>query len=510
MEYEENDDPLDGVAKWPFYLAALFILVLVLSFAYLELQASNKLDTWQLTTCILASGLGSILVFIPHLLDRFLALAFDPANRKDEELHRKTYFDIKEMRSELEALSVKIDKVPTLVDKIVSEAQKEEPESNPVLTQLSTDLDEIKNTLLNKLSSIEELAVQSPLLPEPDPALPQAVQSINSLQESVNSLATQLKELQQTVGKLPREFPKPVVIEKNNLDSANSDQDPIKPDIEDEADLEEENDDVQIDHEEESSISETPDADLSPVSPESSFEQDQDITEESSNEEDSSEDLSEPSISEEQAQDSESSEIMETDDHLNEDEESDIFNSEEIIAESEDHSDQSSDSDQETEDPLEETTSTSEEDEIIAEEQSTIQDGSDEQEFALDLPDPSETLRKVDAILQETDPKNAPSPIKEKKEVPGPKTSQNGTTSVVANVMIGIGNKPYLRGEGPGLSWDEGVPMNFIEIGKWAWSPSRKNASLTVQLYRNDNDPDQTGKIEVKAGEKIEITPSFG
>ena len=75
--------------------------------------------------------------------------------------------------------------------------------------------------------------------------------------------------------------------------------------------------------------------------------------------------------------------------------------------------------------------------------------------------------------------------------------------------MIGIGNKPYLRGEGPGLSWDEGVPMNFIEIGKWAWSPSRKNASLTVQLYRNDNDPDQSGKIEVKAGEKIEITPQF-
>ena len=40
--------------------------------------------------------------------------------------------------------------------------------------------------------------------------------------------------------------------------------------------------------------------------------------------------------------------------------------------------------------------------------------------------------------------------------------------------MIGIGNKPYLRGEGPGLSWDEGVPMNFIEIGKWSWSPPQK------------------------------------
>ena len=76
--------------------------------------------------------------------------------------------------------------------------------------------------------------------------------------------------------------------------------------------------------------------------------------------------------------------------------------------------------------------------------------------------------------------------------------------------MIGIGHKPFLRGEGPGLSWDEGVPMNFIEIGKWAWSPPRKNAALTVQLYRNDDDPDKSGKIEVKAGEKIEITPDFG
>jgi hypothetical protein len=135
-----------------------------------------------------------------------------------------------------------------------------------------------------------------------------------------------------------------------------------------------------------------------------------------------------------------------------------------------------------------------------------------EEELELNLPDPAETLRKVDAILQDTDPSQtivSDKPDKKKEET-SPKKSSTGTTSVVANVMIGIGNKPYLRGEGPGLSWDEGVPMNFIEIGKWAWSPSRKNASLTVQLYRNDNDPDQSGKIDVQAGEKIEITPDFG
>ena len=71
--------------------------------------------------------------------------------------------------------------------------------------------------------------------------------------------------------------------------------------------------------------------------------------------------------------------------------------------------------------------------------------------------------------------------------------------------MIGIGNKPFLRGEGPGLNWEEGVPMNFVEIGKWSWSPTKKNASLTVQVFRNDEDPDKSGKYEVKPGENSRL-----
>ena len=111
----------------------------------------------------------------------------------------------------------------------------------------------------------------------------------------------------------------------------------------------------------------------------------------------------------------------------------------------------------------------------------------------------------MDALLAGEDISKSP----EKLESGKPKTDQNGTTTVVANVMIGIGNKPYLRGDGPGLNWDEGVSMNFVEIGKWAWSSPRKNASLTVQIYRNDQDPDQGGKFEVKPGQRLEITPDF-
>ena len=483
MDFEENEEEKEGVTKWPFYCAALFIISLVIGFAYLHLTVNKTLDQWQLTTCILASGLASILVFIPHLIDRFLAIAFDPSNRKDEELHRKTYFDIKEMKSQLEAFSVKIDKVPTLVDKIVSDSQKQEPSPDPTLSELPNDLNEIKRTLMEKLKGLEELVVQTPLLPEPDPAVAQMAQNIPLIQNSIDSLSKEVQSLKKLVQTLPTEFPEPVVIEKKapelvpDRSPNNVESDPLSDDsklTKEEEDIEEEI--IESDPAEETIVESSVETE--------SFGQD---TEESSGEveielEGQNEDEMEPPTPPNPALES----SPEGQDQTIEDE---------------------LDTNDETATPEKSQPSEESPDNTDAQEEPVIE------ELALELPDPAETLRKVDAILQETDPSDSSgSSISslENKEISVPKTSSTGTTSVVANVMIGIGNKPYLRGEGPGLNWDEGVPMNFIEIGKWAWSPSRKNASLTVQLYRNDNDPDQSGKIEVKAGEKIEITPQFG
>ena len=483
MDFEENEEEKEGVTKWPFYCAALFIISLVIGFAYLHLTVNKTLDQWQLTTCILASGLASILVFIPHLIDRFLAIAFDPSNRKDEELHRKTYFDIKEMKSQLEAFSVKIDKVPTLVDKIVSDSQKQEPSPDPTLSELPNDLNEIKRSLMEKLKGLEELVVQTPLLPEPDPAVAQMAQNIPLIQNSIDSLSKEVQSLKKLVQTLPTEFPEPVVIEKkdpklvSDRSPNNVESDPLSDDsklTKEEEDIEEEI--IESDPAEETIVESSVETE--------SFGQD---TEESSGEveielEGQNEDEMEPPTPPNPALES----SPEGQDQTIEDE---------------------LDTNDETATPEKSQPSEESPDNTDAQEEPVIE------ELALELPDPAETLRKVDAILQETDPSDSSgSSISslENKEISVPKTSSTGTTSVVANVMIGIGNKPYLRGEGPGLNWDEGVPMNFIEIGKWAWSPSRKNASLTVQLYRNDNDPDQSGKIEVKAGEKIEITPQFG
>jgi len=79
-----------------------------------------------------------------------------------------------------------------------------------------------------------------------------------------------------------------------------------------------------------------------------------------------------------------------------------------------------------------------------------------------------------------------------------------------ASILIGIGNKPFLRGSAGGLSWQTGVPMEFEEIGKWRWvAPADLAGRVEVQIYRNDEDPDRKGRHTLEPGQKLEVTPVF-
>ncbi|OUU23318.1 MAG: hypothetical protein CBC04_10000, partial [Verrucomicrobia bacterium TMED44] len=207
MDFEDQADEEEGLPKWPFLASALFILSGALGFAYYHHHISGQLEVWQLLVCILASGTASLLIFMPFLLERSLQLCLLTANRKDDELFRKVYFDLKEVRNELEALAVKIDKVPTLVDKIVSDSTKGPSQ----LDQLSAELSENKEEITHKLARLEELASQEPIPFEPDPGIAQANQSISDLSRSTKELSKQLQDMQSRVNQLPTEFPEPVI-----------------------------------------------------------------------------------------------------------------------------------------------------------------------------------------------------------------------------------------------------------------------------------------------------------
>jgi hypothetical protein len=86
-----------------------------------------------------------------------------------------------------------------------------------------------------------------------------------------------------------------------------------------------------------------------------------------------------------------------------------------------------------------------------------------------------------------------------------PESAADGTgTALIVNLMIGIGNKPFIRGTGPGLSQDKGVPMSFLGIGRWQWISPDPEAPATIEVWKNDQSP--LGEpLHISGGEPLEV-----
>ena len=86
----------------------------------------------------------------------------------------------------------------------------------------------------------------------------------------------------------------------------------------------------------------------------------------------------------------------------------------------------------------------------------------------------------------------------------------DGATRLLATAYIGIGNKLFIRGDGPGLSWDKGVPMQFVSIGKWGWATHDAAGPVACKLYKNDETAALSGEIFLEPGKHVEITTDDG
>ncbi|HTX67481.1 MAG TPA: hypothetical protein VMD31_17055 [Opitutaceae bacterium] len=98
-------------------------------------------------------------------------------------------------------------------------------------------------------------------------------------------------------------------------------------------------------------------------------------------------------------------------------------------------------------------------------------------------------------------------PAEEAKAAPA--ASADGRTRLTVVSYIGIGNKLYLRGEGPGLSWDKGVPLQFVSIGRWRWETGDATAPVSCKVLKNDKLEAPGGAITLAPGTEQEITTSF-
>jgi hypothetical protein len=87
-----------------------------------------------------------------------------------------------------------------------------------------------------------------------------------------------------------------------------------------------------------------------------------------------------------------------------------------------------------------------------------------------------------------------------------PKPTADGVTRLLVTAYMGIGHKLYLRGDGPGLSWEKGVPLQFVSIGKWLWETPAATSPFKAKLFKNDVvECVGLGELTVKPGQQHEV-----
>ena len=87
-----------------------------------------------------------------------------------------------------------------------------------------------------------------------------------------------------------------------------------------------------------------------------------------------------------------------------------------------------------------------------------------------------------------------------------PKASRSAT--IEAKIDVGFGNTRYLRGEGKGLNWNQGIPLTNVDGSTWQWS-GEADEKLKVKLLLNDAVWQKGEDLIVAPGEKVQVAPAF-
>lgn len=83
------------------------------------------------------------------------------------------------------------------------------------------------------------------------------------------------------------------------------------------------------------------------------------------------------------------------------------------------------------------------------------------------------------------------------------------TTVITARVDVGFGNALFIRGEGPGLSWDSGVALECVEADLWRIILPESHRGFTFKFLVNDLTWNTGPDYVAEAGAALTFTPRF-
>jgi hypothetical protein len=120
---------------------------------------------------------------------------------------------------------------------------------------------------------------------------------------------------------------------------------------------------------------------------------------------------------------------------------------------------------------------------------------------------------KKAVITKKPTPKIA-APVGKKKTVaPAPAVKAGKPAPVVtviaAKIDIGFGNALYLRGEGPGLSWDRGVALDCTDDELWTITLPETAQPILFKFLVNDLTWSTGPDFVAQPGSAVTIEPTF-
>ncbi len=127
-------------------------------------------------------------------------------------------------------------------------------------------------------------------------------------------------------------------------------------------------------------------------------------------------------------------------------------------------------------------------------------------------PDPASEPDSAAEPTTEPEPEPEPEPTPSYDDEPPaePSLSSDGQTRLTVTAYIGIGNRLFVRGDGPGLSREEGTPLQFVSIGKWRWETDAATEPVKLTIWKNDQtECSALGEIELTPGAQLETSANF-
>jgi hypothetical protein len=85
----------------------------------------------------------------------------------------------------------------------------------------------------------------------------------------------------------------------------------------------------------------------------------------------------------------------------------------------------------------------------------------------------------------------------------------SAVTTITARIDIGFGNALYLRGDGPGLSWDKGVLMSCLGSDLWETTLPQSAGPVNFKFLVNDLTWNVGADYSVASGGSVVLTPEF-